>query len=661
MGTNTLNNRSAGQTILDTFFNDIHSAMNGDFVGRNSTGVPTSGQNLGTTALPWGTIRGASLVLDGAAVDTSTIVSTQNRVVSGAKRASSNQPAYIIPNGAAASFVVDGTPTNLVLDINGAAVTVSTDITKSSLTTAPSSNNTALVDDAAAADQFETKTWGERGSGKNITIDNVGSEISGLVGKWAAFKIAGVAEEYFLAFVESATVLSKCYRGFFYNSSLAPINRTGFSNNDTITLMSLGWIFVENDATTVDVTYNNPVWSFTSPSGPATGDYWYDMGNDVWKRYDGASFQIINRTWIGMAVIDTSNCVAARCVEFHANYKADNSVDLEVQSTEIIRTKLAESRVSVAGNDIRFRNSLSSWNITTDLATSADMYDATEQSSRVYYLYVKDDGDTVMSDISPYYRADLLGLYHPHNPWRCVGLAQNDSSSNLISASKFVIPVVSIQHLTSGSGNYTTGLLGCAPSYIRVRMCGGGGGGGGAGTNDGGTGGTGGTTTFGTSLLTCVGGTGGSGASTAGGQPAGGAGGTATVASPAIGLALTGGGGMFGVNNNGTAEVSWGGMGGQNPFGGAGAGAFATTGVAGTANTGAGGQGGGTATGNIEGGGGGGAGGWIDAIILNPYSTYAYAVGAGGNVGAAGTGGNAGGAGGSGRITVEEVYSDVLI
>jgi hypothetical protein len=439
VGTNNLNNRASGQTILDTFWNDIHQAMNGDFVGRNATGVPTASQNLGTVALPWGSIRADSLILDGSAVDQSQLTAPQNRVISGKTRSSSNQPAYIIPNGAAASFIVDGTPDNLVVDINGASVSITTDITKSSLTTAPSSQNTALVDDTDAADQHDTRLWGEYGHRKIITMDTVGTNITALVGKFASFSINnGSSTEYFLAYVESNTTLTKVHRGFFYNSSLAPINRIVFSNNDTITLMSTAWVFVENDATTVDVTYNNPVWSFTSPSSPATGDYWYDLANQTWKRYDGASFQIINRTFIGIAVIDSSNCVAARCVDFYAKYDSENSVNLELFSTEIVRAKSIKQKINVAGHTIHFENSLPTWNITTDLAAAADMYNATEQASRMYFLYLKDDGDTVISDISPYYRHDLYGRYHPHNPWRCVGMAYNDSGSDLMNAGDLV-------------------------------------------------------------------------------------------------------------------------------------------------------------------------------------------------------------------------------
>lgn len=458
MGTNTLTNRNAGDTIQDTFFNSIHASLNGDLVGRGSTGVPTAGQNLGTVAIPWGTVRADTIIIDGQAIDPTQLVAPQNRVVSGKTRSTSNQPAFIVPSGSGASFTIDGTPTNLVLDINGVSVTVNTDIVKSSLTLAPSSQNTALVNDTEAADQAATRLWGEVGNPKPITIDTVGTNITALVGKWAAFKIAGVGTEYFLAYVNSATQLTNCFRGYFYNPSITPMNRTEFSNNDTITLMSLGWIFVENDATTVDVTYSNPTWSFTSPNSPATGDYWYDMANNLWKRYDGASFQIINRTFIGMVILDTTDCVGARCDDFYAAYRDVNDIALQVQTTEIVRTRGSEARCSVAGREIRFQKSIATWNITTDLATSADMYDGTEQASRIYYVYLKDDGDTVISDIEPYRRPDFYGDYHPHNPWRMVGTFYNDGGSDIVAAIGITQKLqFFIQNTTPTASSFTSG------------------------------------------------------------------------------------------------------------------------------------------------------------------------------------------------------------
>jgi microcystin-dependent protein len=47
---------------------------------------------------------------------------------------------------------------------------------------------------------------------------------------------------------------------------------------------------------------------------------------------------------------------------------------------------------------------------------------------------VSDQGKEIISDIEPYYRADLLGWYHPYNPWRYVGQVGTDGSGNFLSS-----------------------------------------------------------------------------------------------------------------------------------------------------------------------------------------------------------------------------------
>lgn len=456
MGLGTLNNRSAGETITANFFNDIHGAGNGDWVGRNSSGVPTAGQNLGTAGIPWGTVRATSLILNGNAVDTSSIVAPANRIVSGKTRATagSNLPTFLVPDGAALEADLDASPTNLVVVINGATVTFAADTTKTGLTAGPTTNHTCLVNDVDAADQYATRVWGESDNRKSITIDTVGSEISALVGKWAAFKIAGTTDEYFLAFVKSATELSNCWRGFFYDSALAPIKPAAFSNNDTITLMKLTWWFVENDGSTIDVSYNNPAWSFTAPLSPVVGDYWYDLGNNQWKRYDGSSFQVINRTFIGWTIQDGTACVGARCVDFYADYKSDNTLRVEEATNEIVRAVEPEASVNVAGTEIVFGHDRPTWNITTDLAASSDMFDAAEQASRLYYIYVKQTGARAISDIPPFWRAEMKGRYHRYNTWRCVGHFFNDASSDIdgVSSLSFCGPAIRATDSTPGLG-----------------------------------------------------------------------------------------------------------------------------------------------------------------------------------------------------------------
>lgn len=473
MGTNTLNDRSSGETITSDFFNNIHTAMNSDFVGRNASGVATSGQSLGSNSLPWGSSYITSLILNGSAVDTSLLTAPKNRIVSGKKRSTSNQPQFIVPNGAAASFILEGATTNLVLDIDGTAVTVTTDITKSSLTVGPSTTPTCLVDDADAADQESTKTWGEYQSEKEtITVDTMGAEMQTFIGQFQVVKIVGVATEYALVFIKSATELTNAYRGFFTDSSSAPVNRTGFTNNDVITVLSTGWVFVENDSTTVDVTYTTPIRSFTSPTGPATGDYWYDMANETWKRYDGASWQVINRTLVGVVGIDSANCVCARSFDFFAKYSDQNSSQFEIDTTAIIKISNANASINVYGVDLSFGTNKENWNITTDLATAADMYNATEQSSTLYYAYLADTGEAIISDISPHYRPDLLGHYHPHNPWRCLAFFYNDGSGNITLIDEMLFNKNIVKKWMRASDQQTSGTNagGSSANTVQIRV-----------------------------------------------------------------------------------------------------------------------------------------------------------------------------------------------
>jgi hypothetical protein len=225
------------------------------------------------------------------------------------------------------------------------------------------------------------------------------------------------------------------------------------------------------------------------------------------------------------------------------------------------------------------------------------------------------------------------------------GTSGNVMQSNGTNWTSVAITLPTIQKFTSSSGTYTTP---AGVTWIKIIMIGAGGGGGGSGTG-GGTGGTGGTTTFGTTLLSCVGG--------AGGAPAtanGPTGGTASLGTGPIGIALTGGQGQIG---NGAVANGSGGSGAYTPFGGGGSGGNnGNPGFAGVTNTGAGGGGAGAGMGTGNPAAGGASGGFIDAIINSPTTTYSYAIGAAGTAGSAGTSGYAGGVGGSGVIIVEEHY-----
>ena len=352
---------------------------------------------------------------------------TDNRIVSGKVRSAgtNEQPIFLNANGAAKTVAVKGSTTNFIYYVAGTEYTISTDVSLTGLTAAPSTQNTCLINDAnASGGQAWTKWTGEDGT--EIPVDTMGTEISSLVGKFAAFKIAGAATEYFIAYVKSTTSLTKAYRGYFFDSSDAPVTRTTYTNNDTITLMKLTWVFVKTDGT-LTATYNNPVWSKDEPTSPSLGDYWFDTSTNRWKVYGVGSYAAANATLVGVCIQDATNTVAARSFEFFANYDVTNTAELAYESATQVKVKNQGSVVNVWGDTIKCEQNLRTWDMTLDLDSGV-----TEAASTDYFFYLTQIGDVVISNVKPFdRRTDLMGYYHPHSSWRCLGRAFNNASQNL--------------------------------------------------------------------------------------------------------------------------------------------------------------------------------------------------------------------------------------
>lgn len=78
MGTETLPDSTtvaSGLLIKSADFLTTNAALQGVFVGRNTSGVPTSGQSNGTLLYPWGNLFTNSLTVGGEVIDVSGIVS----------------------------------------------------------------------------------------------------------------------------------------------------------------------------------------------------------------------------------------------------------------------------------------------------------------------------------------------------------------------------------------------------------------------------------------------------------------------------------------------------------------------------------------------------------------------------------------------------------
>lgn len=351
---------------------------------------------------------------------------TDNRIVSGAVRSAgtNEMPIFLKAAGSATTVSVQGSTTNFIYYVNGIEYTISTNVTLTGLTVAPASNNTCLINDAQAADDTYTKHTGEDGS--IIPVDTMGTEISALVGKFAAFKLAGTTDEYFIAFVESTTALSRASRGYFFDSTNAPVPRAGYTNNDTITLMKLTWVFAKSDGT-LTATYNNPVWSKDEPTSPALGDYWFDLANNTWKVYGVGSYSAANAHLIGVCIQDGTNTIASRSFEFFANFDELNKCELIYNSATQVKSRHPGAVVNVWGQTIKSDRNIRTWDITLDRDSGVS-----ESASTYYYAYLTQVGDVVISDVKPYdRREDLQGHYHPYASWRCIGRFFNDSSSDI--------------------------------------------------------------------------------------------------------------------------------------------------------------------------------------------------------------------------------------
>lgn len=206
--------------------------------------------------------------------------------------------------------------------------------------------------------------------------------------------------------LKSATEFTNVQRGFFFDSSAtpAPIVRETLANNDTLTLMETGWIFIENDGTTVDVTYLTPVYAYTSPTGPSTGQYWYDISNALWKRWSGSAWVEVNRIPIGLCVMNTSNCIATRSFDFYKDFKTENTIEAEVFSDEVVRSVLRTNSINIYGTDLVFHNYPVEWDNTADMETGS------VASETTYYLYLSTAGQPKISTERPYDRSgDLRG------------------------------------------------------------------------------------------------------------------------------------------------------------------------------------------------------------------------------------------------------------
>ena len=360
--------------------------------------------------------------------------SSGNKINSGATSGTtgSAQPMFLLPANTTDSATLKATSVPFNYSILGTNYIISADTTLTGLTAAPSSQNTATVNDLtlAQAGTASSSLVGENGT--QITVNSMGTNVSALQGNIAAFKTT--AGEYLIGRVESATQIVSVRRGYFFNSSSALVSRGTLSSGDTLTLMKLGWIYA-NTSLGITVGYTNPRVGGLAPNSPASGDYWYDTSVSYWKIYTGTSWVQANVTLIGNVITDTANTVGARSFDFFENFSDLNSCELFADSQNsgtVVRARYLESQVNVYGGIIGFQEDYARWDFSLNMDTG------TQAASTMYYFYLDTNGKSWISKIAPFdRRGDLKGYYHPSQPWRCLGYGWSNSATLLENVESF--------------------------------------------------------------------------------------------------------------------------------------------------------------------------------------------------------------------------------
>lgn len=343
-----------------------------------------------------------------------------NRISSGVTSAT-GQPAFLIPDGTV-NRVTLSTSTAFVYSISGTQYTISSNVTLAGLATAGASaaaTTMVVADTSITSSQSWTQYIGENGS--TLTVGTMGTSITALVGKIAAFKNV-TSSEYFIGRVTSTTTLMNIYRGYLQTGASSFGTRSNVTNGDVIQLMALTWIYATTAGALTSVS-TNPSYQGTAPGTPTTGDYWFDTSTNIWKTYNGSSWVAAGATLIGISVQDPTKTIGTRAFDFFNTFSSTNTIELFTSSQDAAfaaRSRYQGSTCSVYGTTLNFSKNVLGWT-----ATGSGLIDSTTLTAgNVYYFYLSNAGNTYVSSIAPYDRLeDLLGYYHPSSPYRCLGLA----------------------------------------------------------------------------------------------------------------------------------------------------------------------------------------------------------------------------------------------
>lgn len=350
-----------------------------------------------------------------------TSTTQEDGIISGAAK-TSGFPLYLSAGATTRRFTILATSTPLVLQIDGVRYKLESDLTLGSdLALAPSSNNTGTVGEGDGS--ASTCYRGEYGG--RIDLSGVpGSEIEAAEAVIQAYKITnGGNSEICLARYTTTDVADPGYHFMPLIRGIAGTDRQPLTNaSTTITILKAHWIFLNKDMTTIKTTENCPAYGVSAPGSPATDDFWFDSDAKSWARYDGADWVYENYAYLGIAICDSSNCIAVECIDF-VGIAWDETISYKVMKKDRYASNLAPNyddiriigpgEISVAGTMVHLGEETMVYGDSTESGNGGWPW---------FYVYLKPDGTIQCSPKGPRKKDFRKGWYHPSEYWRCIGL-----------------------------------------------------------------------------------------------------------------------------------------------------------------------------------------------------------------------------------------------
>lgn len=449
MGAGTLVSIGTGSPVNATGdqLDQYKAALGGDIVPRNTSGVPTDqGGNLGSATYRFYNlyIKNA-LIQDGAIIDFSALTSNLNQIVSGLAQ-TDGRPNYMTVITSSAGAYIDTRSVNFSYVANGTSkeLTSVNSVTFTGLTLATSATtNQCVVNDAAFTGSLPfTKTEGEHNG--YITIGTIGAAVSALDQTIQVFKNT-TSGEFFLTFVDTTgTKLIPLMRG------IGSTARGAVNTTEILALMKTSYLFLNVDGSTTYTTLNYPKYADSAPSGPTSGDWYFDFTANVWYRYSGSAWVAIDAHFVGFAWCDFGACAGVENMDFDKAWKPDLNCKIEYLSAS--KTRIKMSKINVAGTNIEFPMARE---IDLDLSASADRESGvSEAASTLFYIYCDKFFKMRYSDVCPRPKDKRQGFYHPKYYWRCIGAVYNDGSSNIV---PFFMNNLQYDYTQNGTGSADAG------------------------------------------------------------------------------------------------------------------------------------------------------------------------------------------------------------